>query len=89
MAEQCCVVIGAGLAGGNAAIAARENGFTGQVILVGEESDPPYNRPPLSKGYLRGEENFEDAQSRPQADYDQHEVELRARTRASASPRRR
>jgi 3-phenylpropionate/trans-cinnamate dioxygenase ferredoxin reductase subunit len=54
------VVLGAGLAGGSAAMALREEGFDGDLAVVGAESWPPYHRPPLSKGYLRGEERFED-----------------------------
>jgi 3-phenylpropionate/trans-cinnamate dioxygenase ferredoxin reductase component len=49
------VIVGGGLAGGTAARALREAGFDGEVTLVGDEPLPPYERPPLSKGYLRGE----------------------------------
>lgn len=48
------VIIGAGQAGGEAAIALRDLGFEGSILLVGEESHPPYRRPPLSKSYLSG-----------------------------------
>jgi len=48
------VIVGASLAGGRAAEVLREEGFTGRVVLVGEETEPPYERPPLSKGYLAG-----------------------------------
>jgi 3-phenylpropionate/trans-cinnamate dioxygenase ferredoxin reductase component len=48
------VIVGAGLAGAKAAEGLRESGFTGRVVLVGEESERPYERPPLSKGYLLG-----------------------------------
>ncbi len=51
------IIVGAGMAGGRAAIALRSNGFTGRVLLIGQESDPPYERPPLSKGFLRGEQS--------------------------------
>jgi len=71
------VIVGAGLAGGNAAVAARKNGFDGPITLIGAEDDAPYNRPPLSKGYLRGEEKVEDIQSRPESDYAKQSVELR------------
>jgi 3-phenylpropionate/trans-cinnamate dioxygenase ferredoxin reductase subunit len=60
MPRQRIVVLGAGLAGGSAALALREEGFDGDLTLVGAEPSPPYHRPPLSKGYLRGEERFED-----------------------------
>ncbi len=48
-------VVGAGMAGGRAAASLRERGFDGRLVLIGEESDPPYERPPLSKSYLTGE----------------------------------
>src|SRR3954449_2695093 len=49
------VIVGAGAAGAKAAEALREEGFDGRLVLVGSEAAPPYARPPLSKGYLRGE----------------------------------
>src|SRR3954453_22670489 len=49
------VVAGAGLAGAKAAEALREEGFEGRLILIGDEPERPYDRPPLSKDYLRGE----------------------------------
>ena len=49
------VIVGARLAGARAAATLREEGFDGRVVLVGEEPHRPYNRPPLSKEYLRGE----------------------------------
>jgi 3-phenylpropionate/trans-cinnamate dioxygenase ferredoxin reductase component len=49
------VIVGGGLAGGSAAAALRADGFDGRVVLVGSEREEPYNRPPLSKEYLRGE----------------------------------
>jgi 3-phenylpropionate/trans-cinnamate dioxygenase ferredoxin reductase subunit len=54
--ERTFVIIGASLAGGKAAETLREEGFAGRVVLVGEETEPPYERPPLSKGYLAGGE---------------------------------
>ena len=50
------LLIGGGLAAASCARWLREEGADGSVLLVGREPDPPYNRPPLSKGYLRGEE---------------------------------
>ncbi|GLT11626.1 FAD-dependent oxidoreductase [Sulfitobacter porphyrae] len=52
---QRIVIIGAGQAGCSAAFALRKRGFDGEIILTGEEPDPPYQRPPLSKAYLLGE----------------------------------
>jgi 3-phenylpropionate/trans-cinnamate dioxygenase ferredoxin reductase subunit len=48
-------VVGAGLAGGRAVVSLRDRGFDGRVVLIGQEADPPYERPPLSKSYLAGE----------------------------------
>ena len=49
------VIVGAGLAGAKAAETLRQEGFDGRLILIGDESERPYERPPLSKDYLRGE----------------------------------
>ncbi|HLU46413.1 MAG TPA: FAD-dependent oxidoreductase [Natronosporangium sp.] len=54
--QRTFVIVGAGLAGGRAAQTLREEGFAGRIVLVGEETEPPYERPPLSKGYLLGAE---------------------------------
>lgn len=51
---QTFLIVGAGLAGATAAEALRSEGFTGRVVLLGEETERPYNRPPLSKDYLQG-----------------------------------
>lgn len=50
-----CVIAGAGLAGAKAAETLREEGFDGRLVMVGAEPERPYDRPPLSKGYLRGD----------------------------------
>lgn len=55
MSNQTFVIVGASLAGARAAGELRERGFDGRVILIGAESGWPYERPPLSKDYLRGE----------------------------------
>ena len=49
------VIVGAGLAGAKAAETLREEGFDGRLVLIGDEPERPYERPPLSKDYLRGE----------------------------------
>ena len=59
------LLIGGGLAAGGCARWLREEGADGSVLIVGREPDPPYNRPPLTKGYLRGEEEREDVLYRP------------------------
>jgi 3-phenylpropionate/trans-cinnamate dioxygenase ferredoxin reductase subunit len=56
--EQTFAIIGAGLAGGNAAVTLREEGFAGRIVLIGREPGVPFGRPPLSKTYLRSEEDL-------------------------------
>jgi 3-phenylpropionate/trans-cinnamate dioxygenase ferredoxin reductase subunit len=74
------LLIGGGLAGANCARWLREEGADGSVLLVGRELDPPYNRPPLSKGYLRGEESKQDALFRPDEWWEEQDIELLTRT---------
>ncbi len=69
-------IAGAGLAGGTAAAALREEGFEGRVVLVGEEPVPPYERPPLSKEYLRGEQTLDEAFVRPLEWYEEQGIEF-------------
>ena len=77
------VIIGASLAGASAAAALREGGFDGTVELIGAEPQLPYNRPPLSKGYLRGQERFEDQLVNPADYYTQHDITLRLGVRVT------
>jgi 3-phenylpropionate/trans-cinnamate dioxygenase ferredoxin reductase subunit len=70
------LLIGGGLAAANCARWLRESGADGSVLLVGREFDPPYNRPPLSKGYLQGKESREDALFRPDEWWSEQSVEL-------------
>lgn len=74
------LLIGGGLASANCARWLREAGGEGEILLVGREPDPPYNRPPCSKGYLRGEESREDTWFRPQEWWAEQRIELRTRT---------
>jgi 3-phenylpropionate/trans-cinnamate dioxygenase ferredoxin reductase subunit len=76
------VLVGAGLAGGTAAITLREQGFDGRVILIGAEDHPPYERPPLSKQYLRGEMPAEKMLLRPTEFYAANNIELKLGTAA-------
>jgi 3-phenylpropionate/trans-cinnamate dioxygenase ferredoxin reductase subunit len=69
------VIVGASLAGATAAITLREEGADGSVTLIGAEREPPYERPPLSKAYLRGEVPFDKALVRPSAFYTEHSIE--------------
>jgi 3-phenylpropionate/trans-cinnamate dioxygenase ferredoxin reductase subunit len=81
-APRTLVVVGANLAGGAAVSTLRDEGFDGRVVLIGEEPDPPYERPPLSKEYLRGEKQFDAAFLRPPEWYAEAGVELRLGQRA-------
>lgn len=81
--SETIVIIGANLAGGSAAATLREEGFDGDVILVGDEPEPPYERPPLSKEYLRGEMTFEKTLVRPRAFYDENRIEALFGVRAT------
>ena len=71
------LIIGAGQAGLQLAMSLREEGFVGNVTLIGDEADLPYQRPPLSKAYLRGEADIDNLRLRPEAFFDQHRVTLR------------
>lgn len=84
MSRQRIVIIGASLAGASAAAALREDGFDGEVQLIGAEPQLPYNRPPLSKGYLRGEEQFENQLVKPAGYYAEQKIDLRLGVRATA-----
>jgi 3-phenylpropionate/trans-cinnamate dioxygenase ferredoxin reductase subunit len=71
------VIIGGGMAGGNAAATLRDEGFSGPVVLLSRELDVPFGRPPLSKTYLRSEEDLAGWYVRPDGWYAEHDVELR------------
>jgi 3-phenylpropionate/trans-cinnamate dioxygenase ferredoxin reductase subunit len=74
------VIVGAGEAGGTAAGALRDQGYDGELILLGDEPLPPYERPPLSKEYLRGESGHQFV--RPEGWYADHGVDARFGSRA-------
>ncbi len=69
------MIIGGGLAGGNAAATLRDEGFQGRVVLIGREPGIPFGRPPLSKTYLRSEEDLDGWYVRPADWYEEHDVE--------------
>ncbi|HOR15513.1 MAG TPA: FAD-dependent oxidoreductase [Dermatophilaceae bacterium] len=71
------VVVGAGLAGATAVTALREGGHDGPLVLLGAESHPPYERPPLSKGYLLGNDPIESAFVHDRQWYAAHDIDLR------------
>jgi 3-phenylpropionate/trans-cinnamate dioxygenase ferredoxin reductase subunit len=76
------VIVGASLAGAKAAEALRDEGFEGRVVLVGDEPERPYERPPLSKDYLRGESEREKTYVHPAGFYEEHGIELLTDTTA-------
>src|SRR3954452_11947996 len=78
------VIVGAALAGAKAAEALRQEGFDGRIVLLGSESELPYERPPLSKEYLRGEAPREKARVHEEGYYESHDIELRTATTATA-----
>jgi len=78
------IVVGAGLAGGTAVTELRERGYDGRLVLIGSETHPPYERPPLSKGYLLGNDPIDDAFVHDAAWYAEQDVELRLATTVTA-----
>ncbi len=78
--ERTFVIVGAGLAGAKAAEALLDKGFAGRIVLVGDETEPPYERPPLSKGYLKGSDERDSVFVHPASWYGAHRVDLRLST---------
>jgi 3-phenylpropionate/trans-cinnamate dioxygenase ferredoxin reductase subunit len=78
------VIIGASLAGAKAAETLRAEGYRGRLVLIGDEPVRPYERPPLSKAYLRGEAGPEAIYVHSQDYYDDNDIELRLSTRVVA-----
>ena len=78
------MIVGAGLAGAKTAEALRDEGFEGRIVLIGDEPELPYERPPLSKDYLRGESPREQARVHPEGFYAEHDIELRTSTAVTA-----
>ncbi len=74
--QQTFVIVGASLAGAKAAETLRTEGFDGRLVLIGAEHERPYERPPLSKDYLRGESGREKVYVHDEAFYAEHEIEL-------------
>jgi 3-phenylpropionate/trans-cinnamate dioxygenase ferredoxin reductase component len=83
MADIDVLLIGGGLAAANCARWLREEGFDGSVTLCGRELDPPYNRPPCSKGHLQGKEPREEVLFRPDEWWQEQNIDLRTRTSVS------
>lgn len=74
------LLIGGGVASAACAEQLREDGYEGPIVLVGREPDPPYNRPPISKGYLQGVEERDATLVHPAGWYEQAGIDLRTRT---------
>src|SRR2546428_14099235 len=83
MPRQRIVIIGASVAGATAAVTLRDEGFDGEIRLIGAETQLPYNRPPLSKGYLRQQERFEDQLVKPAGYYAEQRIQLTLGVRAT------
>jgi 3-phenylpropionate/trans-cinnamate dioxygenase ferredoxin reductase subunit len=77
------VIVGSGHGGAQAAIALRQQGFSGSILMIGRDPEPPYERPPLSKEYLAGEKPFERFLIRPPAFWEDKQVSLRPGTSVS------
>ncbi|TXI34400.1 MAG: pyridine nucleotide-disulfide oxidoreductase [Aquipseudomonas alcaligenes] len=82
-ASSTAIIIGAGHAGGELAIALRNEGWEGRILLLGEEAHLPYHRPPLSKAYLAGSVEKSSLSIRPQMAYDKANVEFIGGVRVS------
>ena len=84
MSTRPIVIVGGGVAGGNAAATLREEGFAGPVVIISQEPGVPFGRPPLSKTYLRSEEDLEGWYVRPAGWYAEHDVDLRSGSSVAA-----
>lgn len=86
-AESVVIIVGAGLAGAEAAFALREHGYAGRILLIGKEAWLPYQRPPLSKSYLKGDLVRDRLWLRPAELYSEQNIELYLRSRVTAIDR--
>jgi 3-phenylpropionate/trans-cinnamate dioxygenase ferredoxin reductase component len=77
------VIVGAGHGGAQAAIALRQNKFTGSIAMIGDEPELPYERPPLSKEYFSGDKSFERFLIRPAAFWAERDIEMMLSTRVT------
>jgi 3-phenylpropionate/trans-cinnamate dioxygenase ferredoxin reductase subunit len=78
MAAPVVAIAGTGQAGFQAAASLRQDGFSGRIILIGDEPVSPYQRPPLSKSYLAGDSGLDELWLRPETFYTTHEIDLLA-----------
>jgi 3-phenylpropionate/trans-cinnamate dioxygenase ferredoxin reductase subunit len=81
--DQVFAIVGASLAGAKASETLREAGFTGRVVLIGDETERPYERPPLSKGYLAGSQERGEAFVHDAQWYSEHDIDLMLGVRAT------
>ena len=86
-ADARIVIVGAGHAGGSAAAFLRQYGHEGPIVLIGDEAAIPYQRPPLSKAWLKGEADIEAVELRPASWYAENHVDLHIETAAVAIDR--
>ena len=84
MSHYDVLIVGAGHAGAQAAISLRQLGFAGTVAMLGDEREPPYERPPLSKEYLSGDKTFERILIRPMAFWEERKVDMLLGKRVTA-----
>jgi 3-phenylpropionate/trans-cinnamate dioxygenase ferredoxin reductase component len=82
--QKTFAIVGAGLAGAKAAETLRDEGFGGRIVLIGDEPERPYERPPLSKGYLAGKDERDKAFVHDADFYESHNIELRTGARVTA-----
>lgn len=84
MRQRTFIIVGASLTGAKAAEELRERGFDGRVVMLGSEAERPYERPPLTKDYLRGESPREKAYVHEEGFYGEHHIELETGTTVTA-----
>jgi 3-phenylpropionate/trans-cinnamate dioxygenase ferredoxin reductase subunit len=84
MAKSDVVIVGAGHGGAQAAIALRQNGFEGSIVVIGREPELPYERPPLSKEYLARDKTFDRIMIRPAQFWEDKQVTMRLSTEVTA-----
>ena len=80
--SESCLIVGAGHCAGQLVASLRDNGYRGRIALIGDEPHHPYQRPPLSKGFLAGEMSLEQVYLKPPAFYDGAETEVLSGRRA-------
>ncbi|MEW6628909.1 MAG: FAD/NAD(P)-binding oxidoreductase, partial [Pseudomonadota bacterium] len=76
MSSYDVLIVGAGHAGAQAAISLRQLGFEGSVAMIGDEKDPPYERPPLSKEYFAGDKSFDRILIRPASFWEERGIDM-------------